>query len=193
VACGLGELTVAGTRAHLWCSLLWYTSDLGSSLIKRSLCGHHAKHLQQGSVSTAFRANFRMWPCDNAACSGVLCATSHRVTALCAVQVYGVDVDLCDLLVGNLAEKKIPGFAVSQTAFIVFLLMTCRRLSADRFFTEHFNKEVYGEAGFLWVQQTTSLRDVLKRHLPQLERELPPRASAFAPYEQMPSTSSASS
>jgi hypothetical protein len=69
-------------------------------------------------------------------------------------QVYGVDVDLCDLVVGNLAEKKIPGFEISETAFLVFFLMSSRRLQADRFFTEHYNEKVYGKAGFECLHDT---------------------------------------
>lgn len=40
--------------------------------------------------------------------------------------VYGDDVEELDLLVGLLAEKKIKGFAISETAFIIFLLMATR-------------------------------------------------------------------
>ena len=104
------------------------------------------------------------------------------------MQVYGVDVDLCDLVVGNLAEKKIPGFEISETAFLVFLLMASRRLQADRFFTEHYTEDVYGKAGFDWIRKTSSLRDVLARHYPDLEKELPPKGSCFTPYSPAPPT-----
>jgi Animal haem peroxidase len=56
-------------------------------------------------------------------------------------EVYGDDVEACDLLIGNLAEKKIPGFAISETSFHIFILMASRRLEADRFLTEHYTKE----------------------------------------------------
>ena len=101
-------------------------------------------------------------------------------------EVYGVDIEACDLLVGNLAERKIPGFAISETSFLVFLLMASRRLETDRFLTEHFNEEIYGATGFKWVKETTGLRDVLMRHFPDVEKELPPKESAFKPYEKMP-------
>lgn len=104
------------------------------------------------------------------------------------MQVYGVDVDLCDLVVGNLAEKKIPGFEISETAFLVFLLMASRRLQADRFFTEHYTEEVYGKAGFKWIKNTSSLREVLARHYPDIEKELPPKGSCFTPYSPAPPT-----
>lgn len=40
--------------------------------------------------------------------------------------VYGDDVEELDLLVGLMAEKKITGFAISETAFVIFLLMASR-------------------------------------------------------------------
>lgn len=45
-------------------------------------------------------------------------------------QVYGDDIDKLDLNVGLHAEKKIKGFAISETAFFIFLLV------ASRFFTQ---------------------------------------------------------
>eukprot|EP00892_Ulva_mutabilis_P010544 jgi/Ulvmu1/7862/UM004_0093.1 len=101
-------------------------------------------------------------------------------------EVYGVDMEACDLLVGNLAEAKIPGFAISETSFLVFLLMASRRLETDRFLTEHYNEEVYGRTGFQWVKETSGLRDVLGRHFPDVVKELPPGESAFKPYAEMP-------
>ena len=41
-------------------------------------------------------------------------------------ELYGNDVEELDLLVGLMAEKKISGFAISETAFIIFLLMASR-------------------------------------------------------------------
>ena len=46
------------------------------------------------------------------------------VEALC--EVYGDDVEKLDLLVGLHAEKKIKGFAISETAFFIFLLIASR-------------------------------------------------------------------
>ncbi|CAM9804691.1 unnamed protein product [Hapterophycus canaliculatus] len=57
-------------------------------------------------------------------------------------EVYGDDVELCDVLVGNLAEDKIEGFAISETSFHIFIVMASRRLEADRFFTKDFTPEV---------------------------------------------------
>lgn len=41
-------------------------------------------------------------------------------------EVYGDNVEDLDLLVGLMAEKKIKGFAISETAFVIFLLMATR-------------------------------------------------------------------
>ena len=41
-------------------------------------------------------------------------------------EVYGNDVEKLDLLVGLMAEKKIKGFAISETAFNIFVLMATR-------------------------------------------------------------------
>lgn len=41
-------------------------------------------------------------------------------------EVYGNDVELLDTQVGLMAEKKIKGFAISETAFIIFLIMATR-------------------------------------------------------------------
>ena len=41
-------------------------------------------------------------------------------------EVYGDDVERLDLLVGLMAEKKIKGFAISETAFFIFVTMASR-------------------------------------------------------------------
>ena len=43
-------------------------------------------------------------------------------------EVYGDDVEELDILVGLMAEKKIKGFAISETAFIIFLIMATRQV-----------------------------------------------------------------
>lgn len=100
-------------------------------------------------------------------------------------EVYGKDgIEKVDLLVGNLAEKKIKGFAISETSFLIFLLMASRRLEADRFLNEDFNDKIYTKAGMAWVEDTTSLRDLFRRHLPELERHYADHGrdhSAFTP------------
>jgi hypothetical protein len=41
-------------------------------------------------------------------------------------EVYGDDVEKLDLIVGLHAEKKIKGFAISETAFFIFVIMASR-------------------------------------------------------------------
>ncbi|XP_042504920.1 alpha-dioxygenase 1-like isoform X2 [Macadamia integrifolia] len=41
-------------------------------------------------------------------------------------EVYGDNVEQLDLLVGLMAEKKIKGFAISETAFVIFIVMASR-------------------------------------------------------------------
>ncbi|KAK1317694.1 Alpha-dioxygenase 1 [Acorus calamus] len=71
-------------------------------------------------------------------------------------EVYGNNIEKLDLLVGLMAEKKIKGFAISETAFFIFVLMASRRLEADRFFTSNFNEETYTKKGLEWVNTTES-------------------------------------
>ncbi|RYR56792.1 hypothetical protein Ahy_A05g022493 isoform B [Arachis hypogaea] len=98
--------------------------------------------------------------------------------------VYGDDVEELDLLVGLMAEKKIKGFAISETAFIIFLLMaTRRRLEADRFFTSNFNEETYTKKGLEWVNSTESLKDVIDRHYPEITLKWLNSSSAFSVWD----------
>lgn len=41
-------------------------------------------------------------------------------------EVYEDDVEKLDLIVGLHAEKKIEGFAISETAFFIFVIMASR-------------------------------------------------------------------
>ncbi|XP_059310214.1 alpha-dioxygenase 1-like [Lycium ferocissimum] len=84
-------------------------------------------------------------------------------------EVYGDDVEELDLLVGITAEKKIKGFAISDTAFFIFLLMASTRLEADKSFTSNCNEETYTKKGREWVNTTESLKDVLiDHHYPEM-------------------------
>ncbi|GJT16687.1 alpha-dioxygenase 1-like protein [Tanacetum coccineum] len=94
-------------------------------------------------------------------------------------EVYDDDVEQLDLLVGMAAEKKIKGFAISETAFVIFIIMASRRLEADRFFTTDFNEEVYTKKGLEWVNTTESLKDVLDRHYPEMTNRWMNSESAF--------------
>ena len=66
-------------------------------------------------------------------------------------QLYRDDIDRVDLLVGMYAEPLPPGFAFSDTALRVFILMATRRLNSDRFFTDDFRAEVYTPEGMDWI------------------------------------------
>ncbi|KAL3833220.1 hypothetical protein ACJIZ3_007956 [Penstemon smallii] len=101
-------------------------------------------------------------------------------------EVYNDDVEELDILVGLMAEKKIKGFAISETAFFIFLLMATRRLEADRNFTSDFNEEVYTKKGLEWVNTTESLKDVLDRHYPEMSKKWMNSSSAFSVWDSSP-------
>ncbi|CAI9262943.1 unnamed protein product [Lactuca saligna] len=101
-------------------------------------------------------------------------------------EVYNDDVEQLDMLVGMAAEKKIKGFAISETAFVIFIIMASRRLEADRFFTSDFNEDVYTKKGLEWVNTTESLKDVLDRHYPEMTDRWMNSASAFTVWDATP-------
>ncbi|KAL5545033.1 hypothetical protein UlMin_008817 [Ulmus minor] len=103
--------------------------------------------------------------------------------------VYGDDVEKLDLLVGLHAEKKIKGFAISETAFFIFVLIASRRLEADRFFTTNFNSKTYTEKGLEWVNKTETLKDVIDRHFPDITKKWMRCSSAFSVWDSMPTPS----
>jgi Animal haem peroxidase len=97
--------------------------------------------------------------------------------------LYG-DVERVDLMVGLFAEKRPTGFAFSDTAFRIFILMASRRLNSDRFFTRDFRPEIYSPAGLTWVRDN-DMRTVLLRHLPELAPALRGVDNAFAPWRRV--------
>ncbi|KAF2593902.1 hypothetical protein F2Q70_00044614 [Brassica cretica] len=101
-------------------------------------------------------------------------------------EVYEGDIDKLDLNVGLHAEKKIKGFAISETAFFIFLLVASRRLEADRFFTTNFNEKTYTKEGLEWVNTTESLKDVIDRHFPSLTNKWMRCTSAFSVWSSDP-------
>lgn len=104
-------------------------------------------------------------------------------------KVYGNDVEKLDLLVGLMAEKKIKGFAISETAFFIFIVMASRRLQADRFFTSDFNSRTYTKKGFDWVNTTESLKQVIDRHFPDISDKWINSTSAFSVWDAPPNPS----
>ena len=99
-------------------------------------------------------------------------------------EVYDNDVDRVDLMVGMFAETPPQGFAVSDTAFRIFILMASRRLKSDRFFTEDYTPQVYTQAGLDWINEN-SMVSVLLRHYPELTPSLRHIENAFKPWERV--------
>ena len=95
--------------------------------------------------------------------------------------VYG-DIEQVDLMSGLFAEKRPAGFAFSDTAFRIFILMASRRLNSDRFFTRDFRPEIYSPAGLQWVRDN-DMRTVLLRHFPELRPAMRGVDNAFAPWK----------
>jgi hypothetical protein len=95
--------------------------------------------------------------------------------------VYGGDIDRVDLMTGMFAEPKPPGFAFSESAFRIFVLMAPRRLKSDRFFTRDFTPQVYTQTGLDWIADTT-FRTLLLRHFPALHPALRTVSNAFHPW-----------
>eukprot|EP00168_Porphyra_purpurea_P000419 TRINITY_DN1045_c0_g1_i7.p1 TRINITY_DN1045_c0_g1~~TRINITY_DN1045_c0_g1_i7.p1 ORF type:complete len:362 (+),score=131.23 TRINITY_DN1045_c0_g1_i7:24-1088(+) len=103
--------------------------------------------------------------------------------------VYGDGPDgleRLDLLVGHLAEDKIPGFVLPQPAFLIFIAMASRRLEADAMFNTHFTEEVYTPEGMAWVRNVGGLRDVLHRHMPDVAAGVGSADSAFSRWGSLP-------
>jgi hypothetical protein len=96
-------------------------------------------------------------------------------------RVYG-DIERVDLMAGMYAEKRPEGFAFSDTAFRIFVLMASRRLNSDRFFTDDYRPEVYTKAGMKWIDGNTMIT-VLQRHHPQLKPSMRGVKNGFAAWE----------
>jgi hypothetical protein len=95
-------------------------------------------------------------------------------------EVYG-SIDKVDTMVGLLAEPPPEGFAFSDTAFRIFVLMASRRLQSDRFLTVDFRPEIYSPLGLDWIENN-GMTSIILRHCPQLAAVLPRTGSAFAPF-----------
>ncbi len=95
-------------------------------------------------------------------------------------RVYG-DIEQVDLTVGAFAERRPAGFAFSDTAFRIFILMASRRLNSDRFFTTDYTPAVYTQAGMDWINDN-SMATVLLRHYPQLRPAIGALPNAFLPW-----------
>ena len=98
--------------------------------------------------------------------------------------VYDGKIEDLDLMVGMYAEPLPPGFAFSDTAFRVFILMASRRLKSDRFLSRDYRPEVYTRAGLDWINEN-SLVSILLRHYPSLAPALKGVSNAFAPWNRV--------
>ena len=124
-----------------------------------------------------FRRLFRLRP----AASFDEIAGGNRRWAEEIRDVYAGELEAVDLLIGLLAERKPEGFAFSDTAFRVFLVMAARRLRSDRFFTTDYTPEMYTPVGLRWIDDVT-LAGMLRRHYPELGLALEGVANPFQPW-----------
>ncbi len=104
-------------------------------------------------------------------------------------RVYDGDIERVDLMVGMYAEPRPLGFAFSDTAFRIFILMASRRLNSDRFFTKDYTPQVYTRAGLDWID-ANDMATVLLRHFPQLRPALRSVDNAFVPWARSTTPSS---
>ena len=95
--------------------------------------------------------------------------------------VYSGELEHVDLLIGMFAERKPRGFAFSDTAFRVFILMAARRMRSDRFFTTDYTPDVYTSTGLDWINDAT-LTAILQRHYPELSDALSKVENPFRPW-----------
>jgi hypothetical protein len=107
--------------------------------------------------------------------------TTDRQTAAKMHELYDGDIERLDLMVGLFAEDKPAGFAFSDTAFRIFILMASRRLNSDRFFTKDFTPAVYTKQGLTWIADNT-MATVLLRHWPELRPAMRGVENAFMPW-----------
>jgi len=96
-------------------------------------------------------------------------------------RVYDDDVEQLDQMIGMYAENPPEGFAFSDTAFRIFVLMASRRLNSDRFLTTDYNDHTYTSTGIEWVNDT-DMSTVLLRHYPSLAPALRGLTNAFWPW-----------
>jgi hypothetical protein len=97
-------------------------------------------------------------------------------------RLYGGDVEKVDLMVGLFAERRPDGFAFSDTAFRISIVMASRRLNSDRFLTADFTPAVYTSAGMRWLADTT-MSSVILRHYPELRPAMRTAPNAFLPWQ----------
>lgn len=100
-------------------------------------------------------------------------------------EAYDGKIELVDAIIGSHSEPLPEGFAFSDMAFRIFVLMASRRLKSDRFIAGQWNNETYTKEGMAWVQNS-GMKDVLLRHFPELYPMLKNSKNVFAPWEKLP-------
>jgi len=85
------------------------------------------------------------------------------------------------VIVGMFAEQPPRGFAFSDTAFRIFILMASRRINSDRFLTDDYTASTYTQTGIDWIEGTRFV-DVLQRHYPALAPSLRELENGFKPW-----------
>ncbi|MFE5581742.1 peroxidase family protein [Kitasatospora sp. NPDC056531] len=108
--------------------------------------------------------------------------TPDRAWARELSRIYEGDIERVDLMVGMFAEPRPKGFAFSDTAFRIFILMASRRLNSDRFLTRDYSPQVYTRTGLDWVENN-SMSSVLLRHFPDLRPAMSSVTNAFTPWQ----------
>jgi len=112
---------------------------------------------------------------------------SHFTTFVCSYGPGEAGIERLDLLVGDMYEAKVhDGFALSETSFIIFVLMASRRLDADPFLNELYTEEYYSKFGLDHVKKNDGLIDLIDRHYPELVEDFKDKKgknkqSAFKP------------
>jgi hypothetical protein len=127
----------------------------------------------------AFRRLFRLKPARS-----FEEVTSNPAWAAEMSRVYGDDIESLDLMIGMYAETLPRGFAFSDTAFRVFILMASRRLKSDRFLTSDYTSRVYSDAGLQWIDNG-GMAGLLRRHYPSLAPALEGIANPFTPWKRV--------
>ncbi|MFB7668260.1 peroxidase family protein [Kitasatospora sp. NPDC056138] len=108
--------------------------------------------------------------------------TPDRTWARELSRIYEGDIERVDLMVGMFAERRPEGFAFSDTAFRIFILMASRRLNSDRFLTKDYSLQVYTRTGLDWIENNT-MASVLLRHFPDLRPAMSSVTNAFTPWQ----------
>ena len=138
----------------------------GSATCRRSTSPRPTScaHARRACRGTPRSASSCACPCRRRSRSSPA-ATRTRAAAI--REVYDGNLDAVDAVVGLYAEPKPQGFAFSETAFRIFLLMAARRLQSDRFFTDDYTPETYTPEG-LAGSRRRRWATCIRRTYPQL-------------------------